>query len=120
MPRYFAFRGEKTLLLEPRRSPWQQRQHALVWGTLLTLPVALALVPVLIFLLLSPRFAHAQAVGFVLLAFITVSESVGVAKLARCLRGEFTILSALAFGALLLLFFMLMYTGIFLASFFFH
>jgi hypothetical protein len=56
-------------------------------------------------------------VGVLLLAVMAISGALGVARLIRCLRGEFDLLSALAFGALVLVFVIVMYTGIFLAGF---
>lgn len=108
----------KTFLLKPRRTEFE-RQACLGWGALLTLAPALALLPVIGFLVVAPRFAHARVLGALLLGVIAVCELQGVPRLARCLQGEFDILGALAFGALVLLLVLLMYTGIFLVSFFF-
>src|SRR5512142_822724 len=118
MRRGFLLRSTygRPFLLKPRRRPWQQRQHWLGWGALLSLPAALALLPALAFLVVSPRFAHARILGGALVALIAWAEVAGVARLARCVRGEFDLLSALGFGALILLLVILMYTGIFLAS----
>ena len=110
---------EKPFLLKPRRSSGQQRQRWLAWGALLAVPPALALLPVLGFLVVTPRFLHARALGVVLLAAIAGAEVRGTAWLVRCVRGEFDLSSALAFGVLVILFVILMYTGIFLAGPFF-
>jgi hypothetical protein len=109
----------RTFRLKPRRDDWQQRQRWLAWGALLTLLPGLLLLPVIGFLLISPRFAHARVLGAVLVALIALCEVLGVPRLARCLYREFDLLAALAFGALVLLLVILMYTGIFLVSFFF-
>ncbi len=109
----------KPFLLKPRRTDWQQRQHSLVWGALLTLIPALALLPVIGFLLVSPRFPHTRPLGAVVLGICAVCEFLGVPRLARCLYGDFDLLGALAFAALVLLLVILMYTGIFVVSFFF-
>ncbi len=120
MHRRYLFRADnKPFLLAPRRSSWQRRQSSLGWGALLSLPAALALLPTVALLVVTPRFAHARPLGVFLLAGIAVSEAKGIARLARTLRAPFDLLSALAFGALVLLFVILMYTGIFLVSFFF-
>ncbi len=107
------------MLLKSRRNSWQQRQHWLGWGALLTLVPGLGLLPTVAFLVVSPRFVHARFVGSVLLAGIALCEAMGSVRLARCLRAEFDLLSALAYGAIILLLVILMYTGIFLVSFFF-
>ncbi len=109
----------KPVLLKPRRHSWQQRQRWVAWGALLTLPAALALLPDVAFLVLAPRFAHARLLGYIALVAIAACEVMGIARLARCFRGEFDLASALAFGALILLLVILMYTGIFLVSFFY-
>ncbi len=109
----------KPFLLKTRRDDWQQRQHNLAGGALLTLVPALALLPVIGFMLVAPRFPHARSVGAVVLALLAVCEVLGVPRLARCLYGEFDLLGALAFAALVLLLVILMYTGIFVVSFFF-
>ncbi len=121
MRRDLSFRAmqAKPVLLKSRRNSWQERQHWLGWGALLTLVPGLGLLPTVAFLVVSPRFLHARFVGFVLLAGIAVCESLGIARLARCLRAEFDLLSALAFGAIILLLVVLMYTGVFLVTFFF-
>ncbi len=109
----------KSFRLKPRRTELEQRLASLRWGALLTLAPALALLPVIGFLLVAPKFSHARILGSVLLLLIAVCEFKGVPRLARCLQGEFDILGALAFGTLILLLVLLMYTGIFLVSLFF-
>ncbi len=106
-------------MLKSRRTDWQLRQHGLLWGALLTLVPALAVLPVIGFMLVSPRFAHSRPVGAVLLGAFAACEFAGVPRLARCLYGEFDLLGALAFAALVLLLVIFMYTGIFVVSFFF-
>jgi len=109
----------KSFLLKPRRTQWEQKQRSLAWGALLTLVPGMLLLPVIGFLLIAPRFAHAHILGGFPVGVFLVCEFLGVPRLARCLYGEFDLLAALAFGALVLLLVMLMYTGIFLVSFFF-
>ncbi len=109
----------KKFLLKTRRTDWQQRQHSLVWGALLTLVPALGLLPVIGFMLVAPRFSYARPTGAMLLGIFGFCELVGVPRLARCLYGEFDLLGALAFASLVLLLVILMYTGIFIVSFFF-
>ena len=112
-------RSGKTFLLKPRPTNLQQRERwlpRLMSGERLW---ALALLPVIGFLLVAPRFAHARIVGAVFLGLFAVCEFLGVPRLARCLYGEFDLLGAVAFGALVLLLVILMYTGIFVVSFFF-
>ncbi len=115
-----ALRG-KTVVLKPkpRRTELERRLSCLRWGALLTLAPALALLPVIGYLLVFPKFPHARLLGGGLLLIIAVCEFKGVPRLAHCLQGEFDILGALAFGALILLLVLLTYTGIFLVSFFF-
>ncbi len=107
----------KTFRFKPHRTELQRRLSYLRWGALLTLGPALALLPVSAYLLAAPKFVHARILGSGLLLLIAICECKGVPRLARCLHGEFDILGALAFGTLILLLVLLMYTGIFLVSF---
>ncbi len=121
MPRDYLSRAARSrpVLLKPKPDRWKQRQRWLATGTALTLIPGLLVLPVAGFLVISPRFPQARLIGVILVAAFVACEIFGIPRLVRCLYKEFDLISALAFGALVVLLVILVYTGILLVSFFF-
>jgi hypothetical protein len=95
---------------------WKERERAFYIGAPLAIVPALCFLPAVMFLVVVPKIAHAQAVAVVVLPLLAVAGSVGLWKVAfGAVQRPFGILNALSFGALLVLLIIAAYTGIFLA-----
>jgi hypothetical protein len=81
---------------------WRQRERLFYWRSPLAIVPAQGFLPAFVWLIFSPRVAHATAwaaVGFPLMA---VAEFVGVAKLVQgCLERPFNLPTMLSLGAML-------------------
>lgn len=99
-----------------RRLTWAERERALYTGAPLVVFPSLALLPVITFWVVAPRFVHARALGLALLPLLLAAIAFGMGRLARCLRHEFDIISFLACGSLVVFFVIVLYTGVFLAG----
>jgi ABC-type transporter Mla maintaining outer membrane lipid asymmetry permease subunit MlaE len=64
----------------------------------------------------APRFAYYRPIGLALLPILVLLIAFGLARIIRCLRHDFDIISFLAFASLLIFFVILIYTGVFLAA----
>src|SRR5712671_4785288 len=98
---------------------WKERERAFYIGAPLAIVPALAFLPAIMFLVVVPKFAHAQflAILILLLPLLAVACSIGLWKLAMgAVQRPFGILNALSFGALIVLVVIAGYTGIFLAA----
>ncbi len=96
---------------------WKERERAFYIGAPLAIVPALAFLPAIMFLVVVPKFAHAQFLAILLLPLLAVACSIGLWKLAMgAVQRPFGILNALSFGALIVLVVIAGYTGIFLAA----
>lgn len=102
-----------------RQLSWAQRERALYLGAPLIVFPALAILPIVAFWVVAPRFAGSRPLGMGLLPLLLASIAFGVSRLAHCLRHEFDIISFLACGSLVVFFVIVLYTGIFLVGFLF-
>jgi hypothetical protein len=95
---------------------WEQRQALFFRGSVLAIAPALAFLPAVMFLILTPRLPHAFVWASLLLPLLMVLELWGLLKLVRCcVQQVFDLLTMLAFGALVIVGAIGAYTGIFLA-----
>lgn len=94
---------------------WRQREKLFFRGSALAIAPALAFLPAVVFLVLSPRWPHSYALAAIILPLLTFLELWGLWKLVRCcVQQEFDLLTILAFGALVIVGAIAAYTGIFL------
>lgn len=97
---------------------WRERERWFYWGAPLALGPALAFLPGLVYLVIEPRMKHGRLFAAVLLPFAGLAEFVGVRWLVKgALERPFNLLSMLSAGALMILFVVAAYTGLFLAAF---
>lgn len=99
-----------------RRPPLrpEQRQREFLRGTPLVLIPALFAFPAWVLLLHRPRFAHSEIVAAVLFPAFAAMVAIGARKLVRCVDWrELDLTGAMAFGVLLVLFVMVLYTAVF-------
>jgi hypothetical protein len=95
---------------------WRQRERLFFRGALLAIAPALALLPAVVFLLLTPRWPHSYAMAALMLPLLVFLELWGLLKLVRCcVQQVFDLLTALAFGALVIVAAIAACTGMFLA-----
>ena len=95
---------------------WKDRERAFLIGAPLAIVPALAFLPAVMFLIVTPVVAHGIALAAVLLPFFALAGSFGLWKLAiSVVERPFNILNVLSFGSLLLLLIIASYTGLFLA-----
>lgn len=97
---------------------WRERERWFYWGAPLALGPALAFLPGLVYLVIEPRVKHGHALAAALLPIAGVAEFVGARWLVKgALARPFNLLSMLSAGALMILFVIAAYTGLFLAAF---
>ena len=97
---------------------WRERERWFYWGAPLALAPALAFLPGLAYLVIEPRVKHGHLIAAILLPFAGVAEFVGARWLVKgALERPFNLLSMLSAGALMILFVIAAYTGLFLAAF---
>jgi hypothetical protein len=95
---------------------WKERERAFLIGAPLAIVPALAFLPAVMFLIVTPVVAHGIALAVLLLPFLALAGSVGLWKLAiSVVERPFNILNVLSFGSLLVLLIIASYTGLFLA-----
>lgn len=99
-----------------RRLTWAHRERALYLGAPLVVFPALALLPLITFWVVAPRFAHARPLGLALVPLLLACITFGMGRLARCLHHEFDLISFLACGSLAVFFVIVLYTGVFLVG----
>jgi hypothetical protein len=96
---------------------WRQRERFFYWGAPLAIVPALGFLLAFVWLIFSPRVAHATAWAVVLFPLMAVAEFVGVTKLEQgCVARPFNLLTMLSLGAMLVLLVIASYTGLFLAA----
>ena len=99
-----------------RRLYWMERERALCVGAPLAVFPALAILPVIAFCILEPGFPHARTAGLVVLPLLAAAIAYGIGRLSLCLRHPFDIISFFAAGSLVVLLFLMICTGVMLAT----
>ncbi|HYG99344.1 MAG TPA: hypothetical protein VD837_09450 [Terriglobales bacterium] len=103
-----------TFSSRARLSPEQREREFLIGAPLAMAPAVFA-IPVWLILVQAPPFRHALLVADVLYATFAIVLVVGTRKLVRCIRiRDLDLLSAMAFGILLVLCVMFVYACVFL------
>jgi len=96
---------------------WRERERLFYWGSALAVGPALVFLPAFVVLVFQPRVRHATLWAVLLFPVLAIAEFVGVFKLVRgCVVLPFTLLTALSYGALLVLLIIATYTGVFLVA----
>jgi hypothetical protein len=96
--------------------PWTRRKSLLA-GVPLTIVPALAFLPALAYLVITPVTHHASVLAVLTFPIFAVAEAVGIGLLASVIvRRPFDLLTVSAFAALLALLVIAAYTGLFLAA----
>jgi hypothetical protein len=95
---------------------WDERENLFFRGAVLAIGPALAFVPAVMFLILTPRLPHSYLLAASILPLLIVLELWGLFKLVRCcVQQVFDLLTVLAFGALVIVAAIAAYSGLFLA-----
>ena len=95
---------------------WDQREKLFFRGATLAIAPALLVLPAVMFLILTPRLPHSYTLAAVTLPLLIFLELWGLLKLVRsCVQQVFDLLTVLAFGALVIVAAIAVYTGMFLA-----
>ena len=96
---------------------WKERQRLVFVGAPLAIVPALAFLPALAYLLITPTVQHSMLLASVVRPLFAVSEVSGLVRLVRCcVTRPFDLLTAFAFSALLVLLVVAAYTGLVLAA----
>jgi hypothetical protein len=96
---------------------WKQRQRLVFQGAPLAIVPALAFLPALAYLVITPAIAHATLIASIVFPLSAVCEVMGVARLVRCcVTRPFDLVTAFAFSGLVILLVIAAYTGLFLAA----
>jgi hypothetical protein len=97
---------------------WRERERLFYWGSALAIVPALAFLPAFVVLIFHPTIQHAVVWASLVFPVLGISEFFGVLRLVQgCVERPFNLLSALSFGALLVLLVIVTYTGVFLVAF---
>jgi hypothetical protein len=95
---------------------WDEREKLFFRGAVLAIAPALAFVPAVMFLILTPRLPHSYVLAALVLPLLMFLELWGLLKLVRCcVQQVFDLLTVLAFGALVIVAAIAAYSGLFLA-----
>ena len=95
---------------------WEQRERLFFRGAALAIAPALAFLPAVMFLILTPRLPHSYTLAALTLPLLMFLELWGLLKLVRCcVQQVFDLLTMLTFGALVVVAAIAAYTGVFLA-----
>lgn len=95
---------------------WDEREKLFFRGAVLAIAPAVAVVPAVMFLILTPRVPHAYLLAALVLPLLIFLELCGLLKLVRCcVQQVFDLLTVLAFGALVIVAAIAAYSGLFLA-----
>jgi hypothetical protein len=98
----------------PERARHADRERRFLQGAPLALAGGIAFLPAWLFLVHTPRFAHAQLVAVLVLPLLVLSIAAGLKKLVTCmLEQPFDHLTALSFGVLLIFVVVLVYSSVF-------
>jgi hypothetical protein len=92
------------------------RQHWVFIGAPLAVIPALAFLPAQAYLVITPSVGHASLIAALLFPVLALAEAIGLFQLVRCcVTRPFDLLTAFAFSALLVVWVIAAYTGLFLA-----
>jgi hypothetical protein len=96
---------------------WKERQRLVFVGAPLAIVPALAFLPALAYLLITPSLPHSMLLASIVFPLFAVCEVLGLVRLVRCcVTRPFDLLTAFAFSALLVVLVIAAYTGLFLAA----
>jgi hypothetical protein len=96
---------------------WKERQKLVFVGAPLAIVPALAFLPTLAYLVITPTMQHSTALAAVLFAVFGACEVLGLVRLVRCcVTRPFDLITMFAFSALLVVLVIATYTGLFLAA----
>jgi hypothetical protein len=96
---------------------WKERQRLVFVGAPLAIVPALAFLPAVAYLLITPSLPHSMLLASIVFPLFAVCEVLGLVRLVRCcVTRPFDLLTAFAFSALLVLLVIAAYTGLFLAA----
>lgn len=94
----------------------RRRQRLVFLGAPLAVVPALAFLPALAYLVITPSIPHATLIAGFLFPLLGASEIMGLFQLVYCcLTRPFDLLTAFAFSAILIVLVISAYTGLFLA-----
>jgi hypothetical protein len=94
----------------------RKRQHLVFLGAPLAIVPALAFLPALAYLIITPSVPNATVIAVFLFPLMAAAEIVGLFWLViSCLTRPFDLLTMFAFSALLVVLVIAAYTGLFLA-----
>ena len=93
-----------------------RRQRWVFMGAPLAIAPALAFLPALAYLVITPSVPHALVIALVSFPLLAAAEVTGLFLLVRCcVTRPFDLLTAFAFSSLLVILVVAAYTGLFLA-----
>jgi hypothetical protein len=96
---------------------WKERQRLVFVGAPLAIVPALAFLPALAYLLITPSLPHSMLLASIVFPLFAVCGVLGLVRLVCfCVTRPFDLLTAFAFSALLVLLVIAAYTGLFLAA----
>jgi hypothetical protein len=96
---------------------WEQRQAWFFQGAPAAILAALLFLPALAYLVLTPALAHAHLLAAFAFPLLAAAEVWGLARLARCCAGrELDLITMLAFGALMVILVIVIYSAFFVAA----
>jgi hypothetical protein len=94
----------------------KKRQRLVFLGAPLAIVPALAFLPALAYLVITPTFPHSTLIASILFPLLALAEVVGLIWLVICcVTRPFDLLTAFAFSSLLVVLVVAAYTGLFLA-----
>jgi hypothetical protein len=96
---------------------WEQRQAWFYRGAPTAIGAALLFLPALAYLVLTPAVPHAHLLAAFAFPLLGFAEFWGVARLVRCCASrELDLISMLAFGALMVILVIVIYSAFFVAA----
>jgi hypothetical protein len=96
---------------------WKERQRLVFVGAPLAIIPAMAFLPALAYLVITPTVRHSTLLAVVVFVVFGVCEVLGLVRLVRCcVTRPFDLITMFAFSALLVLLVIATYTGLFLAA----
>jgi len=97
---------------------WKERQRLVFTGAPLAIVPALAFLPTLAYLVITPAFKHSTLLASIVFPGFSICEVLGLVRLVRCcVSRPFDLVNTFAFAALLVIVVIATYTGFFLAAF---
>lgn len=96
---------------------WKARQRLVFIGAPLAIVPALAFLPMLAYLVITPTLQHSTVFAAMFFGIFAVCEVLGLMRLVRCcITRPFDLITMFAFSALLVVLVIATYTGLFLAA----